>query len=80
MLRELSNQERKSKSDKTKQDDDITYVVISDDSDDESLDNLEKLYSELHPIFMNYIRYCYSIRFDEEPLYERIKQLFIKSI
>ena len=42
MLRELSNQERKSKSDKTKQDDDITYVVISDDSDDESLDNLEK--------------------------------------
>ena len=42
MLRELSNQERKSKSDKTKQDDDIKYVVISDDSDDESLDNLEK--------------------------------------
>jgi len=45
-----------------------------------SLENLDKLYSESHPIFMNYIHYCYSIKFEEEPLYERIKQLFIKTI
>ena len=45
-----------------------------------SFGNIEQLYVEINPLLCNYIKYCYSLKYDEEPGYNIIKQLLEKTI
>lgn len=45
-----------------------------------SIDNIETLCAEIKPLLCNYIKYCYTLKYDEEPAYNIIKQLLEKTI
>jgi serine/threonine protein kinase len=45
-----------------------------------SIGNIETLCVEIKPLLCHYIKYCYSLKYHEEPAYNIIKQLLEKTI
>jgi serine/threonine protein kinase len=45
-----------------------------------SIEHIETLCAEIKPVLWHYIKYCYSLKYDEEPAYNVIKQLLEKTI
>jgi serine/threonine protein kinase len=45
-----------------------------------SIEHIETLCAEIKPVLCHYIKYCYSLKYHEEPAYNIIKQLLNKTI